>query len=147
MNFIHKLARSVHTMSQIYEQLYFDIGFVKLFWIRFKFNSLVFQELFIVAYYLALLHIYTLCSFLHQGDNDPHCGYFNTYISQKIRLYVVDLEGQFQTTLQTKDIKKFTSLACRIVWTLPSKSTSHKTKTLFWFRSDTKIDRYFQLTP
>ena len=34
----------------------------------------------------------------------PHCSYLNIYISQKIRLCVVDLEGQFQTTLQAKDI-------------------------------------------
>ena len=33
-----------------------------------------------------------------------HCSYFNIYISWKIRLCVVDLEGQFQTTLQAKDI-------------------------------------------
>ena len=43
-----------------------------------------------------------------------HCSYLNIYISRKIRLCVVDLESQFQTTLQTKYIKKFTSLACRV---------------------------------
>ena len=33
-----------------------------------------------------------------------HCSYLNTYISQKIRLCVVDLEGKYQTTLQAKPI-------------------------------------------
>ena len=34
----------------------------------------------------------------------PHCNYLNIYISRKIRLCVVDLEGQFQTTLPAKPI-------------------------------------------
>ena len=34
----------------------------------------------------------------------PHCSYLNIYISRKIRLCVVDLEGQFQTTLPAKPI-------------------------------------------
>ena len=33
-----------------------------------------------------------------------HCSYLNIYISWKIRLCVVDLENQFQTTLLAKDI-------------------------------------------
>ena len=44
----------------------------------------------------------------------PHCSYLNIYISRKISPCVVDLEGQFQTTLQAKDIKfmiwKFNSI-------------------------------------
>ena len=31
-----------------------------------------------------------------------HCSYLDIYISQKIRLCVVDLEGKFQTNLQAK---------------------------------------------
>ena len=34
----------------------------------------------------------------------PHCSYLNIHISRKIRLCLVDLEGQFQTTLQAKAI-------------------------------------------
>ena len=37
------------------------------------------------------------------GTTGAHCSYLNIYISQKIRLRVVDLEDQFQTTLQAKD--------------------------------------------
>ena len=33
-----------------------------------------------------------------------HCNYLDIYISRKIRLCVVDLKGQFQTTLEAKDI-------------------------------------------
>ena len=44
----------------------------------------------------------------------PHCSYFDIYISQKIRLCVVNLEGEFQTNLQTKPItflvRKFRSI-------------------------------------
>ena len=32
----------------------------------------------------------------------PHCTYLDIYISRKIRLCVVDLEGKFQTNLQAK---------------------------------------------
>ena len=32
----------------------------------------------------------------------PHCSYLDIYISRKIRLCVVDLEGKFQTNLQAK---------------------------------------------
>ena len=37
-----------------------------------------------------------------------HCSYLDIYISRKIRLCVVDLEGQFQTSLQPKLINFFT---------------------------------------
>ena len=37
-------------------------------------------------------------------SHSAHCSYLSIYISQKIRLRVVDLEDQFQTTLQAKDI-------------------------------------------
>ena len=37
-------------------------------------------------------------------NTKTHCSYLNIYISHKIRLCIVDLEGQFQTTLQAKDI-------------------------------------------
>ena len=47
-------------------------------------------------------------------SHSAHCNYLNMYISQKIRLRVFDLEDQFQTTLQAKDIKfmiwKFNSI-------------------------------------
>jgi len=33
-----------------------------------------------------------------------HCTYLAIYISQKIRLFVVDFEGQFQTSLQAESI-------------------------------------------
>jgi hypothetical protein len=33
-----------------------------------------------------------------------HCSYFDIYISQKIRLCIVDLEDKFQTNLQAKPI-------------------------------------------
>ena len=33
-----------------------------------------------------------------------HCSYLNIYVSRKIRLCLVDLEDQFQTTLQVKGI-------------------------------------------
>ena len=36
--------------------------------------------------------------------NTPHCSYLAIYISQKIRLCVVDFEGQFQTSLQAESI-------------------------------------------
>ena len=39
--------------------------------------------------------------------HNSHCSYLNIYISRKIRLCVVDLEGQFQTTLQAKPINLF----------------------------------------
>ena len=38
------------------------------------------------------------------ADPPPHCNYLDIYISRKIRLCVVDLDGQFQTTLPVKDI-------------------------------------------
>ena len=40
-------------------------------------------------------------------DTLSHCSYLDIYISRKIRLCVVDLEHQFQTTLQVKDINFF----------------------------------------
>ena len=42
-----------------------------------------------------------------QNCSTAHCSYLNIYISRKIRLCVVDLEGQFQTTLQAKPINLF----------------------------------------
>ena len=44
----------------------------------------------------------TLQYILWREDKISHCCYLNIYISRKIRLCVVDLEGQFQTTLQAK---------------------------------------------
>ena len=44
-------------------------------------------------------HVFPLHSIL-----STHCSYLNIYISQKIRLCVLDLEGQFQTTLPAKAI-------------------------------------------
>ena len=45
-----------------------------------------------------------------------HCSYLDIHISRKIRLCVVDLEGQFQTSLQSKPINfftwKFRSIIC-----------------------------------
>ena len=55
-----------------------------------------------------------------------HCSYLDIYISQKIRLCVVDLEGKFQTIIQAKLINflvwkfrsiirtHFSSIFCRI---------------------------------
>ena len=40
-------------------------------------------------------------------SHSAHCSYLNIYISQKIRLCVVDLEDQFQITLQAKPINLF----------------------------------------
>ena len=42
--------------------------------------------------------------FFYNKLQNAYCSCLNIYISQKIRLCVVDLEGQFQTTLQAKDI-------------------------------------------
>ena len=38
------------------------------------------------------------------GGSVAHCSYLDIYISRKIRLCVVDLEGKFQTNLHAKSI-------------------------------------------
>ena len=43
-------------------------------------------------------------SYCNQQMVDARCSYLDIYISQNIRLYKGDFEGQFQTTLQAKDI-------------------------------------------
>ena len=62
--------------------------------------------------FLLLLHTYS------------HCSYLDIYISRKIRLWLVDLEGKFQTNLQAKLPLLFTHCCCY------SKSTTHCTA---WF--------------
>ena len=36
------------------------------------------------------------------SDINAHCNHLDNYISQKTRLCVVDLEGEFQTSLEAK---------------------------------------------
>ena len=57
----------------------------------------------------------------------PLCSCLNIYISRKIRLCVVDLEGQFQTTLQVKVINFFLKIQVYQAHAMPKmlKSWSH----------------------
>ena len=59
-----------------------------------------------------------LCGFITAfGDMASHCSYLDIYISQKIRLFVVDLEEvKFQTNLQAKLINFLVWKFKSIIW-------------------------------
>ena len=46
----------------------------------------------------SIIYLAMICRF----SRSPHCSYLDIYISLKIRLCVVNLEGNFQTNLQAK---------------------------------------------
>ena len=65
---------------------------------------------------LNYMRIYGICKTNRNIENIAYCSYLGIYISQKIRLCIVNLEGKFQINLQAKPITfwvwKFQSIIC-----------------------------------
>ena len=75
-----------------------------------------------------LFSILLTCFLLIFYNRTLHCSYLNIYISRKIRLCIVDLEGQFQTTIQAKVINflsdKIWDRSCFIFSWFPSQNSA-----------------------
>ena len=95
------------SLEQLYAQFKFPIlsfwqdFFSKLYWAMKYLNVLSKVKLQMLSYLYGRSQDWNCRNFLKAI---PHCGYLDIYISRKIMFCVVDLEGKFQTNLQTKPI-------------------------------------------